>query len=400
MTGCPGKIVVFGAGNIGRSFIGQVFSRAGWEVVFIDVDASLVDALNERRGYTIIVKQQGLRDETIGIDDIRAVDGRDIGGAADELADAAMAACAVGKAALPKIAPVLARGLLARAVKAPPLDFILAENDREARSHLLGAIRQFLPPDFPLSDRLGLVETSIGKMVPIMHAEDLATDRLRIFAEPYNELIVDRKGFLGPLPGIPFVRPVDNILAYVDRKLFIHNLGHAAVAYLGHRAAPSETLIWRALAIPAVAAGARLAMTEAAAALAREYPAEFTSGALEEHIEELLSRFSNAALGDTIYRVGRDLPRKLDRSDRIVGAALLCERHGLGWGGIADVFRAALDFGATDESGAPFPADSAFRERLHEEGIRSILGSVCRLDWANVFDARVAAVLLRMWPPD
>jgi len=28
--------VQFGAGNIGRSFIGQLFSRAGYEVIFIE----------------------------------------------------------------------------------------------------------------------------------------------------------------------------------------------------------------------------------------------------------------------------------------------------------------------------------------------------------------------------
>jgi mannitol-1-phosphate 5-dehydrogenase len=406
MEAFAGRIVIFGGGNIGRSFIGQVFSRGGWEVVFVDVDSGLVAALNERRGYPVVVKRQGRPDETTWVRNVRAVDGRDLAAVAAELAGADLAATSVGKAALPHIVGAIAAGLVARGdriqgaaragVDGPavrPLDLILAENDREAPETLRRALEAALPPGFPLAKRLGIVETSIGKMVPIMRAADLATDRLRVFSEAYNELIVDRRGFLGPLPTVPDLHPVDNILAYVDRKLFVHNLGHAAVAYLGRRLDPSATLICEALELPGVRAAARRAMTEAAAALAREYPADLAPAALEAHIEDLLGRFANAALGDTVYRVGRDLPRKLHRSDRIVGAALLCERHGLAWDAIADVFRAALTFDATDESGKPFPADTEARELLEREGIQAFLSQVCGLDGSTEFDARLRVAL-------
>jgi len=395
-----GRIVIFGAGNIGRSFIGQVFSRGGWEVVFVDVDPGLVAALNERRGYPVAVKRQGRPDETTWVRNVRAVDGRDLAAVAAELAAADLAATSVGKAALPRIVAAIAAGLRARGDSAAgpavrPLDLILAENDREAPETLRLALEAALPPGFPLAERLGLVETSIGKMVPIMRAADLARDRLRVFAEAYNELIVDRRGFLGPLPELPDLRPVDNILAYVDRKLFVHNLGHAAVAYLGRRLDPSAGLICEALELPGIRDAARLAMSEAAAALAREYPADLSPASLEAHIEDLLGRFANAALGDTVYRVGRDLPRKLHRSDRIVGAALLCERHGLAWDAVAEVFGAALRFDAVDESGAPFPADVGARELLGREGIGGFLTQVCGLDAGSALDGRVRAALGR-----
>ncbi|MDA8426502.1 MAG: mannitol-1-phosphate 5-dehydrogenase, partial [Treponema sp.] len=281
------------------------------------------------------------------------------------------------------------------AAAARPLDLILAENDREAPETLRRGLAAALPPDFPLAERLGLVETSIGKMVPIMRAADLEVDRLRVFSEAYNELIVDRRGFLGPLPELPDLRAVDDILAYVDRKLFVHNLGHAAVAYLGRRLDPSASLICEALELPGIRAAARRAMTQAAAALAAEYPADLSPASLEAHIEDLLGRFANAALGDTVYRVGRDLGRKLHRSDRIVGAALLCERHDLPWDAIAEVFRAALAFDAADESGAPFPADTAARTLLAREGLGAFLTKICALDGRTEFDARLRAILLK-----
>ena len=50
------KLVQFGAGKIGRSFIGQLFSLSGYEVVFIDVYKPVVEALNNRRQYQVVIK--------------------------------------------------------------------------------------------------------------------------------------------------------------------------------------------------------------------------------------------------------------------------------------------------------------------------------------------------------
>jgi len=404
VSGVAPRIVIFGAGNIGRSFIGQVFSRGGWEVVFVDIDEALVSAVNERRAYEIVVRGPDFSEEIIEVRNVRAVDGRDDGAVVAELAAADLAATCVGKPALRGIIGPLASGLIARErarrgdrsgtrPPAPPLDLIIAENDRQAAETLRLGLMAALPSGFPLGERLGLVETSIGKMVPIIRAADLATDRLRVFAEAHNDLIVDRRGFLGPLPLVPDLVPVGNILAYVDRKLFMHNLGHAAVAYLGSLADPSARLISEALELPSIRGAARRAMAEAAAALLREYPAEFTAPGLEAHIEDLLARFGNAALGDTVYRVGRDLPRKLHRSDRIVGAALLCERHGLPWGGIAAVFAAALRFNAVDESGRPFAADADAKALLEQRGLEAFMTKLCVLDATEDLDARVRGKL-------
>ncbi len=389
----PDKIVVFGAGNIGRSFIGYVFSSAGWEVVFIDVDKGLVAELSRRREYDVLIKRDGETDETIKVKNVRAVDGRDIGTVAAEFADARLIATAVGKAALPFVIPAVAAGLLERGSSAPPLDLILAENDREAKETMRSGLARLLPRSFDVERRLGLVETSIGKMVPLMRREDLESDRLRIFAEAYNNLIVDRRGFLNPLPAVRDLCPVDNIAAYVDRKLFVHNLGHAAVAYLGYEADPSATLICEAMKLPGVRDGALCAMSEASAALALEYPLDLSETELERHVADLMGRFGNRALGDTVFRVGKDIPRKLGRSDRIVGAALLCERHGLGWTGIARVFRAALAFGAANEDGSKFPPDESFRSMFASRGLQAVLTEVCGLDRADPVEAQVFAKL-------
>jgi mannitol-1-phosphate 5-dehydrogenase len=387
------SILIFGAGNIGRSFIGQVFARGGWRVTFVDVDRALVDALNEFGSYRVVIRREGAPDDELMVENVRAIDGRDGAAVSRAVAQADCLVSSVGKAALPRILAPIAEGLKLREASARPLDLILAENDREAPETVAAGLEALLPPGFPLHERLGLVETSIGKMVPIMRPEDLAEDRLRVFAEPYNRLIVDGRAFLGGIPALPDLDPVDDIQAFVDRKLFIHNLGHAAVAWFGFRTAPGTEFIAEALALPGVGWQARAAMEQAAEALVLEYPRSFDLPSLEAHIDDLLGRFANRALGDTVFRVGRDLPRKLDRSDRLIGAALLCERRGKPWDAIAALWPAALGFSATGPDGKAWPPDLKFRQELAAKGARTILGTTCRLDPADELDRRVMETL-------
>ncbi len=388
-TGCP-KLVIFGAGNIGRSFVGQLFARSGWEVVFADVDVRLVAQLNERRGYSVVVKREGKSDEEIPVRGVRAVDARDRVAITAEIASADCLATSVGKNALPGLLPVIAEGLMLRERQGRgTLDVILAENDREAPETVRNGLRRLLPEGFPLEHRLGIVETSIGKMVPIMRAEDLDADRLKVYAEAYNELILDAKGFLGPVPSVTGLVPVEEIEAFVDTKLFVHNLGHATVAYLAFCTDPACRTISAALDLPGVASAASRAMTQSAAALVKAYPGSLSQEYLDHHIQDLLSRFGNSALGDTIHRVGRDLPRKLYRADRIVGAALLCDRFALPWDGALSTFNAALGFASPDENGKIFPADQSFHDLYSRKGLQAVLREVSCLDPENPQDQGV-----------
>jgi mannitol-1-phosphate 5-dehydrogenase len=373
------KLVQFGAGNIGRSFIGQLFSRAGYEVVFADVVPEVIRLLNERGRYRVEIKDDP--PGTIWVENVRAVDSRDRDRVVGELATADIAGTAVGPAALPHLFPVLAAALRLRQEQdAGPLDVILCENLRGAAATVREGVAALLPADFPLDESLGLVETSIGKMVPIMTAAQRAADPLAVHAEAYNTLICDARGFRAPIPNVPGLDPKQNMRAYVDRKSFIHNLGHAITAYVGYVRDPRMVYLWEAVERPDVREVAEGAMWESARALIREYPEEFTEANQREHIEDLLRRFANRALGDTIFRVGRDLPRKLSPEDRLVGALRLGLRHGLSAPNTLLGIAAALHFRAVDEEGRLHPADAQFVEEWIPQGPEKILTGVCALN--------------------
>jgi mannitol-1-phosphate 5-dehydrogenase len=373
------KIVIFGAGKIGRSFIGQLFSRGGYEVVFVDVFDRLINELNMRKSYTVIIKSD--QEEVLNILNVRGVSAQDEASVAFEVATARIVSVSVGLNGLPGIFPLLAKGLAERYESDPDacLDIIIAENMRNADAFFREELTKLMPPDYPFDRLVGLIETSIGKMVPIMLEKDIEEDILQVFAEPYNTLILDKKAFKNPIPQIPGLSPKENMKAWVDRKLFIHNLGHAATAYIGYQVDPGFIFLHQALAVPRVHDYVRLTMLQSADILRRIYPGEFTQSDLTDHIDDLLARFSNKALGDTIFRVGCDLPRKLGPEDRIAGAIKAAIGLDLPYDRILFTLVCGIHFRATDEKGNILPQDAEFA-RLFDEGGLNILMDICGFD--------------------
>jgi mannitol-1-phosphate 5-dehydrogenase len=370
-------IVQFGAGNIGRSLVGQLFSLAGWEVVFVDALEPLVAAMNQRGRYDVVVKDTLApgQPDRIGVTNCRALLASDTEAIAEAIASADLVSTAVGPNVLPKIAPTLAAGLTRRS---EPISILFCENLRRAATFMREQLAQHLPEGFDIAARVGLVETSIGKMVPIMPAEVTRTDPLVVWAEAYNQIIADRAAFLDTPPDVPGLVLKDNFAAYVDRKLFIHNLGHAAAAYFGHLAGLER--IWQAMDNPAIRRQTRTAMAASAAGLIARYPDEFNQHNQDEHVDDLLSRFANRALNDSVYRVGRDLYRKLAPDDRCIGSLRLVQETGGDAEPILRTIAAALCFRGLDEHGQMFDRDEEFLAQLDQIGPAELLRTVCGLD--------------------
>ena len=375
-------MVLFGAGKIGRSFIGQVFSCSGYEVVFIDINEELIERLNRANGYKVIVKSEK-GDQIINVENVRGVHLSDTTNVLKELSGASIAALSVGQHGLPSVFPILAEALVLRRklYKEWPLDVIIAENMRFADEYIRQELSKLLPSDYPIDDLIGLVEASIGKMVPLMSRKDYEEDPLQVFAEPYNTLIVSKIGFRNSIPAVKNLAPKENIKAWVDCKLFIHNLGHAAAAYIGYKAMPEATYIWEVLKNPKVYKETREAMLQSAYILQHLYPGVFEPGFLIGHIDDLLSRFMNEALGDTIFRVGCDLYRKLGPDDRLAGPIHAALKSGLPHNKILRVIIAAIYFKAKDENGNYYPDDERFFSES-KKGLGHVLSHICKINLA------------------
>jgi len=294
----------------------------------------------------------------------------------DAIVSADLMATAVGPNALPQIYAVVAAGIRRRS---QPLNVLICENLRWMSRIVRIGLLPYLPADYPLDERVGLIETSIGKMVPIMPEEIRQKDPTRIWAEAYHLLLVDQRGFIGEGAQIDGMVAKANFDAYVDQKLFVHNLGHAAIAYWGDIVDAENPFIWKAISHSAVEKAVRGAMWESGAALIKAYPGEFNAQLQSEYIEDLIRRFKNRHLKDTRYRVGRDLLRKLGPEERLVGAAKIALKHHIMPKYIAFAIAAGFRFRGKDESGELFERDGCFHLELERRGLPSLLETVCGL---------------------
>lgn len=323
------KAVIYGAGSIGRGFIGALFSEIGYDVTFIDVNDDVIHTINTEKKYPQIIMNP---EQSIHwIQNIRAVDGKDMQAAACEIADADIIATSVGASVLPKIAPVLAQGLIQRWDKDPSaiLNLLICENLMDADILLRQDLLNALPDKYHplLEQNLGLVETSIGRMIPPSDPASISNREhpLTVRVEPYDFLPINRAAFKGVLPNCKKIIPYEPFHYYLERKLYIHNMAHLTTAFLGQREGVSY--IHEAAQNPAIQKIVQGCMTESALMLARKYKIDFID--LQAHIEDLLYRFQNPYLKDTIQRVAREPLRKLQPSDRLVGAARSCEKENI-----------------------------------------------------------------------
>ena len=321
------KAVMYGGGNIGRGFIGMLFSMSGYEVTFIDVAQPVIDGLNRDGRYPVrIVSNEG--HEYIEVVHVRAVNGNDREAAAEAIAEADVMATAVGVNVLKFIVPNLAEGIRRRrARQGGPLNIIICENLVDANRVLEKLLKAELTKEEAawLDENIGLVEASIGRMVPVQTEEMKAGNPLRVCVERYGFLPVDKAAFRGEIPEIKNMVPYEPFDYYIRRKLYVHNMGHAVCAYLGlytHR-----EYIYEAIEDSCIQNIVQNAMLESALALSKAYqmPVEL----LVRHFQDLLSRFKNQALKDTCARVGGDPKRKLSHTDRLIGSSLLCLEHGV-----------------------------------------------------------------------
>jgi mannitol-1-phosphate 5-dehydrogenase len=237
---------------------------------------------------------------------------------------------------------------------------------------LKGEVRKSLPESlYPyLDEKVGFVESVVGRMVPVMTDEQKLQDPLLVVVEPYKHLPVSRAGIRGDFPEIMGIEPQDNFQGYVDRKLYTHNAGHACAAYFGYL--KGYQYVYEAMADAQVNAAVRAVLAETGEALIKKHG--FTSQEHQAHIEDLLARFANVALADQIARVGGDLMRKLGPEDRLVGGAKLALEYGVFPTSVCKAIAAALRFDLPSDRSAP-----KVQDMLRAEGVAATLAKISGL---------------------
>ncbi len=333
--------VHFGAGNIGRGFIGLLLHEAGYEVVFADVNAALIGELQVTPSYRVIEAGAGGVEKTVS--GYRAIDSNaDPEGLVAAIAAADVVTTAVGPNVLRFVAPAIAAGILARPISAGPLAVMACENALGATELLRAEVLKHADAA-EVGVRAVFANTAVDRIVP-----EQSTAGLDVLVEPYCEWAVESSAFGSAVPPIPGAHFVPDLAPYIERKLFTVNTGHATTAYYGRLA--GHATIAAALGDAAVRSAVEAVLGETTAFLVAKH--DFPAAEQQEYLDKTLERFSNPAIDDSVERVGRQPIRKLSRYERFVGPASEIAEAGGAASALLGAMAAALRFDAPGDEEA------------------------------------------------
>ncbi len=364
------KVIHFGAGNIGRGFIGKLLADANSQLTFTDVNQPLIDQLAHQQSYQVhIVGQEHRIEKVQHVHAINSQDPKTI----EYIAQADMVTTAVGPQVLEKIAVTLAKGLLKRKElnNNKPLNIIACENMVRGSSQLKRHVLAQIPDSNHewIERYIGFVDSAVDRIVPPMDAAN--DDPLDVTVESFSEWIVDQTQFIGDIPIIGGMELTDNLMAFVERKLFTLNTGHAITAYLGQLY--GHQTISSAISDPTICAVVKAAMLESGQVLIQRYG--FNPEQHAQYIDKILGRFANPYLHDDVSRVGRQPIRKLNSEDRLIKPLLGTLEYQLPHKYLIIGIASALHFRCNSD-----PQASEMAELINEKGIRQAVKQLCQLD--------------------
>ncbi|OAE00054.1 mannitol-1-phosphate 5-dehydrogenase [Arthrobacter sp. OY3WO11] len=330
------KAVHFGAGNIGRGFVGLLLHDAGYEVVFADVAEDLIAQLAAADSYS--VHEVGENPAVRTVNNFRALNSTtQEAELIAEIATADIVTTAVGPHILKFVAPAIAKGIAARDAGLAPLQVMACENAINATDILAKEVAsQPGAAASALDGKAVFANTAVDRIVPNQEPGQ----GLDVTVETFYEWVIDRTAFAGAVPAISGATFVDDLSPYIERKLFTVNTGHASAAYFGFEAGLEK--ISEAMADQDVAEDVRAVLEETKQLLVSKHG--FSNDEQEAYVQKILVRFSNPYLPDTVNRVGRAPLRKLSRHERFIGPAAELAERGIVPEALLGAIAAALRF--------------------------------------------------------
>jgi mannitol-1-phosphate 5-dehydrogenase len=189
--------------------------------------------------------------------------------------------------------------------------------------------------------------------------------------EDYNEWTARAEAFQGPKPAaLNALQLVDNQSARLERKLLIHNGGHAICGYFGYHR--GHQFIHEAVADPLVLEHVVRALDEIGEVVRRRHG--FSAENINEYKVDLGRRGAIAELKDPILRVVRDPIRKLSPRERLIAPAIMAESYGVPRVWIVKGIVAALQYSHPhDAQSLQLAAD------IRNLGLQATLEKVCGL---------------------
>ncbi|PPB11147.1 mannitol-1-phosphate 5-dehydrogenase [Brevibacillus laterosporus] len=361
------RAIHFGAGNIGRGFIGLLLEQAGFEVCFVDVNEELVNEINQRKSYSVQIADEETQEFTVR--KVSALHGSDDQAVVQAIATADLVTTAVGPHILSYISKSIALGMKERMNQTKePLNIIACENAIGGSTLLKQYVYSHLhEADHAKADQqFGFPDSAVDRIVPMQKNDD----QLMVMVEAYFEWVIDQSQAKGKLPESSDILYVDNLEPYIERKLYTVNTGHATAAYLGYL--KGYSYIEEAIKDPQIRHLTEEALQETGNVLQKKYG--FHAKEHATYITKILRRFENKHLQDEVTRIARSPIRKLGFNDRFINPARQALFYQIEPKALCLGIAAALSFDYEQDSEA-----TELQNSIREQGLKATIMKYCEL---------------------
>ena len=328
------KAVHFGAGNIGRGFIGEILSKNGFEIYFVDTNKAIIDELNTRHSYEIGIASSS--PEKISVSGVFGINnGENPKDVIEAIAQADIVTTAIGPNILPYIAELVAKGIQKRKEenKQVQIDIIACENMIGGSEFLEKKVAEYLSDSDKvyLANYIGFPNAAVDRIVPGQKHEDL----LYVELEPFCEWVIDESQIKNKSFKLEGVHYASNLEPFIERKLFSVNSGHATVAYSS--AYKGYKTILEGLQHKEILSALKGVQKETRALLLGKWPQYFTEEDLMSYHQMIISRFANPKIIDEVTRVARTPIRKLGYDERFIRPIRELNERGLSYQNHLDI---------------------------------------------------------------
>ncbi len=328
------KAVHFGAGNIGRGFIGEILSKNGFEIYFVDTNKAIIDELNTRHSYEIGIASSS--PEKISVSGVFGINnGENPKDVIEAIAQADIVTTAIGPNILPYIAELVSKGIQKRKEenKQVQIDIIACENMIGGSEFLEKKVAEYLSDSDKvyLANYIGFPNAAVDRIVPGQKHEDL----LYVEVEPFCEWVIDESQIKNKSFKLEGVHYASNLEPFIERKLFSVNSGHATVAYSS--AYKGYKTILEGLQHKEILSALKGVQKETRALLLAKWPQYFTEEDLMSYHQMIISRFANPKIIDEVTRVARTPIRKLGYDERFIRPIRELNERGLSYQNHLDI---------------------------------------------------------------
>ncbi len=339
------KIVVIGAGKTGRGFIARLLQEASEEVIFIDKNAELVEALNAAKEFK--VSFFGNVRESYAVNNFKAYTWENA-----DLEDVELILVSVGGQNLKDVGESLAELL------------------KDEKHYYIITAENASHPSKTLREAIGKENISVSEST--VFCTTIEDGGLNINSENYPYLQCDADLLEGYVPTAKTLKPIGNFSNFLTRKLYTYNAASCVIAYIGWRKGYSNY---------ADAANDE----EVLELLDKNYEAtnkvlckEFGYEEADQKEFAALSKakFCDRTIVDTVARNARDPQRKLGAAERIIGPIKLLHKYGEDASVLERTAACAILY---DNEG-----EDAWRTIKAEKTNEQILTDICGLDKEDI----------------